>query len=107
MKILLFGANGQLGSAFQDLSKTDAFPVGWTLVGLSSKECDLSDESILAERLEREKYDLMITAAGVFVLAEAKGTSKEEARGSRAGMVSRMLKGKKARLTVGDWRKRT
>ncbi|MBU6154860.1 MAG: dTDP-4-dehydrorhamnose reductase [Bdellovibrionales bacterium] len=63
MKILLFGANGQLGSAFQDLSKTDAFPVGWTLVGLSSKECDLSDESILAERLEREKSDLVINTA--------------------------------------------
>lgn len=63
MKILLFGASGQLGSAFQELSKSDAFPVGWTLVGLSSKECDLSIEAAIKARLSAESPDLIINAA--------------------------------------------
>lgn len=63
MKILLFGANGQLGRAFQELSESEAFPVGWTLRALSSRECDLSEPSALQPILEQESPDLILNSA--------------------------------------------
>ncbi len=63
MKILLLGANGQLGSAYQELSKTEAWPLGWELVALGSKECDLSQSGSLSQALEKIRPDLILNAA--------------------------------------------
>ena len=63
MKILLFGANGQLGTAFRELAASEAFPLGWTLRALASAECDLANEGAVRTALERENPDLVVNAA--------------------------------------------
>jgi len=63
MNILLFGANGQLGTAFRDLSKTDLFPLGWSLIALDQAECDLNQEPSILATLEEKKPDLILNAA--------------------------------------------
>ena len=63
MKILLLGANGQLGTAFQELSRTEAFPLGWTLMALSSKDCDLKVKASIEAALSRVQPDVIINAA--------------------------------------------
>lgn len=53
MQILLLGSNGQVGRAFQELSKTDLFPIGWTLLSWDRKEADLSEPDQLISTIER------------------------------------------------------
>jgi dTDP-4-dehydrorhamnose reductase len=63
MKILLFGANGQLGTAFRALAASEAFPLGWTLRPVDSNECDLASSGAVRAVLERENPDLVVNAA--------------------------------------------
>jgi dTDP-4-dehydrorhamnose reductase len=63
MNLLLFGANGQLGKAFRELASSEAFPLGWTLQALSSKDGDLSSDSALRSALEGARPDVVINAA--------------------------------------------
>jgi dTDP-4-dehydrorhamnose reductase len=63
MKILLLGANGQLGQAYQELSRTEAWPIGWELVSLNRNDCDLSSAPSLLSVLNQLKPDFIINAA--------------------------------------------
>jgi dTDP-4-dehydrorhamnose reductase len=67
MKILLLGANGQVGGAFQELSKTDAFPIGWTLHAWDRVQGDLSKPADLIAAIEhahtQTPIDVVINAA--------------------------------------------
>ncbi len=63
MKILLLGANGQLGTAFQDLARTDAFPLGWTLGAWSSKDLDLAKTDSLLSKISAFAPEAIINAA--------------------------------------------
>jgi dTDP-4-dehydrorhamnose reductase len=85
MNLLLFGANGQLGKAFRQLAESEAFPLGWTLQALSSKDCDLASEPALLAALESARPDVVINAAAYTAvdLAE-KEQEKCEAINARA-----------------------
>jgi dTDP-4-dehydrorhamnose reductase len=67
MQILLLGANGQVGRAFQDLSHTEAFPIGWTLHAWDRVSGDLSKPADLIAAIERAHtqtpIDVVINAA--------------------------------------------
>lgn len=67
MQILLLGANGQVGRAFQELSKTDAFPIGWSLNAWDRVRGDLSKPSDLIAAIEyahtQTPIDVIINAA--------------------------------------------
>jgi len=67
MQILLLGANGQVGRAVQYLSKTDAFPIGWTLHAWDRQLGDLSNPEALIAEIEhahaQAPIDVIINAA--------------------------------------------
>ncbi len=63
MKILLLGSNGQLGRAFVELSKTDAFPIGWILAALDRSELEYSQTETIETRVRLEKPDLILNCA--------------------------------------------
>ena len=63
MKILLLGANGQVGQAFQDLVKTEAFPIAWDLIAWDRTQGDLSNPEELRENIAALKPDAIINAA--------------------------------------------
>jgi dTDP-4-dehydrorhamnose reductase len=62
-KILLLGASGQLGQAFVELSKTEAFPIGWILTPLGRSELDYSHSEAVESRVRLEKPDLILNCA--------------------------------------------
>jgi dTDP-4-dehydrorhamnose reductase len=63
MKILLLGANGQLGQAFQALMKTDAFPIAWEVIAWDREQCDMSHPETLREHIRTLKPNAIINAA--------------------------------------------
>jgi dTDP-4-dehydrorhamnose reductase len=63
MKLLLLGSQGQLGQAFQALSQTPAFPIGWELMSWKREQGDLSDPQRLVELIGKLKPDAIINAA--------------------------------------------
>jgi dTDP-4-dehydrorhamnose reductase len=63
MRVLLFGSSGQLGSAFRDLARTEAWPLGWELVALTSKDCDLSSSESIRSALHSYHPDVILNAA--------------------------------------------
>jgi dTDP-4-dehydrorhamnose reductase len=91
MKILLLGASGQLGSAYQELSKTEVWPLGWELVALGSKECDLSLFGSLKQVLERLRPDLILNAAAYTAvdLAEKEQEKCEAINAGAPGVLAR------------------
>ena len=63
MKILLLGSNGQVGQAFQELSKTDAFPIGWSLTAWGRADGDFSDPENLLSRIQTFAPEVILNAA--------------------------------------------
>ena len=63
MKVLLLGDQGQVGQAFVELSKSDAFPIGWELIAWNREAGDLSTPLELIHRVKTAKPDLIINAA--------------------------------------------
>ena len=77
MKILLSGANGQLGRCFQDLvSKTD------TVLALGSQELDISNLQAVLAVAEEFRPDIIINAAAYTAV------DKAESDAARAGAVN-------------------
>jgi dTDP-4-dehydrorhamnose reductase len=83
MKIMLLGANGQLGSAFRDLAKTEAFPIGWTLVTGDRETFDLSHPEALRRALDSclespggERPDLIVNAAAYTAVDRAESEAE-------------------------------
>lgn len=62
MKILLLGANGQVGQAIQELSQNEGFPIGWSLIAWGREEGDLSDLKTLIAKVEMLMPDVIINA---------------------------------------------
>ncbi len=59
MKILITGANGQLGQCLQDVLR----PTSHSIVALGSAELDITSEAAVQERLAAEQPDVVINAA--------------------------------------------
>jgi dTDP-4-dehydrorhamnose reductase len=91
MNLLLFGANGQLGKAFRALAESEAFPLGWTLQALSSKDGDLSSVSSLRAALEGARPDVVINAAAYTAvdLAEKEQEKCETINARAPGLLAR------------------
>ena len=58
MKILITGANGQLGRELQR-----AVPSGWSVVAVNSADCDITDHSAVAHLIEETKPDAVVNCA--------------------------------------------
>ncbi len=58
MKILITGANGQLGRELQR-----AVPSGWSVVVANSADCDITDHSSVARLIEEVKPDAVVNCA--------------------------------------------
>ncbi len=63
MKILLLGANGQVGQAIQELAQNEGFPIGWTLIAWTREAGDLSNPFDLVNKIKALKPDVIINAA--------------------------------------------
>lgn len=66
MKIVLFGAGGQVGTAL----KTTLAPVG-PVVSFTRKDCDLTDSKALNQILNTEKPDIVVNAAAYTAVDQA------------------------------------
>ncbi len=96
MKILLFGTNGQLGRAFRELSETEAFPLGWTLIAPGSSECDLADPDAVGDVLARESPDVIVNAAAYTAvdLAETEREKCEAVNARAPALLARYCAGR-------------
>lgn len=70
MKILLTGANGQLGRCFQD-----RLPEGWTLKALDSKGLDISDKNSVMDAVLDFTPDVIVNAAAYTAVDKAESES--------------------------------
>src|ERR1700760_1153499 len=59
MRILLFGSNGQVGSALQ----TQGPGAGNELIALSREQCDLADSSAVRRTIREAAADVIVNAA--------------------------------------------
>ncbi len=74
MKILLTGANGQLGRCFQDIvSETD------TLLALGSQELDISHQSSVVAKVQEFRPDIIINAAAYTAVDKAESEPERAA----------------------------
>jgi dTDP-4-dehydrorhamnose reductase len=94
MKILLLGASGQLGQAFLELSKTDAFPIGWILTPLERSEVDYSHSEAVESRVRLEKPDLILNCAAYTAVdrAESELDLAEQVNGRIPSLLARIAK---------------
>jgi dTDP-4-dehydrorhamnose reductase len=93
-KILLFGASGQLGQAFLELSKTDAFPIGWILMPLDREQVDYSGPEPVEARVRLEKPDLILNCAAYTAVdrAESERDLAEQVNGRIPTLLAKMAK---------------
>lgn len=66
MKIVLIGANGQLGRCFQD-----SLPEEWQLKTFDSKELDISDKAAVMAAIITNKPDVIVNAAAYTAVDKA------------------------------------
>ena len=94
MKLLLLGASGQLGRAFTDLSKTDAFPIGWILTPLDRNALDYSKPETLEARILLEKPDVILNCAAYTSvdLAESETELAMKVNADSPGVLARVAK---------------
>jgi dTDP-4-dehydrorhamnose reductase len=76
VKILLLGPNGQLGQAWSELSRSDGFPIGWTLMPGDRNTFDLSDPEGLRRALVGLKPDVIVNAAAYTAVDRAEAESE-------------------------------
>ena len=85
MRVLITGANGQLGGALQRLAPS------WAEINaIDVDDCDLTDVSMLRARLTVEAPDLIINAAAYTAVDKAEG-DEDLARAINAGAVAAMV----------------
>jgi dTDP-4-dehydrorhamnose reductase len=85
MRVLVTGANGQLGGALQRLA-----PVWAEISAIDVEDCDLTDTAMLSARLTVEAPDLIINAAAYTAVDKAEG-DEDLARAINAGAVAAMV----------------
>ena len=71
MNILVFGKDGQLGKAFQNLFQTVPLASGPTIQYIGRNQCDLSNTAALSDLLNSSKPDLIINAAAYTAVDKA------------------------------------
>jgi dTDP-4-dehydrorhamnose reductase len=71
MNILVFGKDGQLGKAFQNLFQTVPLASGPTIQYMGRNQCDLSNTAALSDLLNSSKPDLIINAAAYTAVDKA------------------------------------
>lgn len=71
MNILLFGKDGQLGKAFQDLFKKLALPASTHIRYVGKADCDLTQPEKIKQVLSEAKPDLIINAAAYTAVDKA------------------------------------
>lgn len=74
-RIMLFGAGGQVGQAFQHLIPQDVFPKEWEWGFFARKECDITDPAALRTAIQSFSPSLIINAAA---LTNVDGAEKDE-----------------------------
>jgi len=85
MRVLITGANGQLGGALQRLAPS------WSEINaIDVDDCDLTDSAMLTARLVVEAPDLIINAAAYTAVDKAEG-DEELARAINAQAVTTMV----------------
>ncbi len=67
MKLLIFGAGGQVGTALQSA----AWPSGTTITALTHAQADIGDAAAVAAAFDSSKYDIVINAAGYTAVDKA------------------------------------
>ncbi len=94
MKILLLGSKGQLGRAFVELSKTDAFPIGWVFGALDRSELEYFQTETIETRVRLEKPDLILNCAAYTAVdrAETERDLAELVNGRVPTLLARMAK---------------
>lgn len=85
MRVLITGANGQLGGALQRLA-----PAWADINAIDVDDCDLTDASMLRARLVVEAPDVIINAAAYTAVDKAE-SEEELARAINAGAVATMV----------------
>lgn len=85
MKVLITGANGQLGGALQRLA-----PEWAEISAIDVDDCDLTDSGMLTARLVVEAPDIIINAAAYTAVDKAEA-DEERARAINAGAVATMV----------------
>jgi dTDP-4-dehydrorhamnose reductase len=85
MRVLITGANGQLGGALQRLA-----PVWAEINAIDVDDCDLTDVPMLRARLTVESPDLILNAAAYTAVDKAEG-DEELARAINADAVAAMV----------------
>lgn len=78
MKVILLGASGQLGRAWQDFFKGDT-DTSAVLLPFTSQQLDITEEGSAASELERHQPDLVINCAAYTAVDRAE-SEKEKAR---------------------------
>jgi dTDP-4-dehydrorhamnose reductase len=71
LKILLLGSSGQLGNAFLNLARTEAFPIGWILTGFDREEFDYSEPETLRAKVKLENPDVILNCAAYTAVDQA------------------------------------
>jgi dTDP-4-dehydrorhamnose reductase len=67
MKLLIFGAGGQVGTALQSVS----WPSEATITALTHARADIGDAAAVAAAFDSSKYDIVINAAGYTAVDKA------------------------------------
>ena len=71
MNILVFGKDGQLGKAFQNVFEAQKLSALHNIQYLGRAQCDLSDEHALTVFLQQAKPKLIINAAAYTAVDQA------------------------------------
>ncbi|MDI6733805.1 MAG: dTDP-4-dehydrorhamnose reductase [Planctomycetota bacterium] len=78
MKIIIIGANGQLGT---DLLKVFSSPIGtknrWQVIGLTISDIDITDFSKVRQMIEEKKPDIVINTAAYHNVPECEKNPQE------------------------------
>lgn len=80
MKVLLTGANGQLGRCFQD-----RLPAGWQVRATDSAELDITNKSAVFAAVKEYQPDIIVNAAAYTAVDKAETESELAARVNTAG----------------------
>jgi dTDP-4-dehydrorhamnose reductase len=86
MKLLIFGAGGQVGSALQSA----AWPSGATITALTHAQADIGDAAAVAAAFDSGRYDIVINAAGYTAVdkAESEPAAALRINGEAPGLIA-------------------
>jgi dTDP-4-dehydrorhamnose reductase len=86
MKLLIFGAGGQVGTALQSA----AWPSGTMFTALTHAQADIGDAAAVAAAFDSSKYDIVINAAGYTAVekAESEPAAALRINGEAPGLIA-------------------